>query len=140
MQTTEFNVPLDRYAGFECVTWLDSCGLSAGWQALEDVDPRPVTIASVGLVLAEDELAITLAPHVGYHGEKRNQVGGALTIPKAAIVQRAPMAISASCCGPASEQTQPPTSPPSWTSDPEGSSKPSTRPSATCARSSVASS
>lgn len=77
------------FADFEAVLWLDSFGLEAGWQHVEDVSTQPVTIASVGLVLAEDADSLTLAAHVGYHGSERAQIGGALTIPKVAIVQRA---------------------------------------------------
>lgn len=127
------------HAGFEVVTWVDSFGLEGGWQHVEDVSTQPVTIASVGLVLAEDADSLTLAAHVGYHGSERAQVGGALTIPKVAIVQRARV-LTSSCLAFASGQSRQPTSPPSSTSDPEGSSTPSSQRTATCTRASVASS
>ncbi|MBN9463440.1 MAG: hypothetical protein J0H00_19695 [Burkholderiales bacterium] len=122
---------------FEHVLWLDSFGLSAGWQHVEDIEARTVMVASAGLVLAEDDDSLTLAAHVGYLGDEMAQVGGVITIPKAAIVSRV---ATSSCSLPASEPTPQPISPLSSTSDPEGSSKPSSQPPATSVRSSLASS
>lgn len=62
MQGTKSETPLPA----EHVLWLDSFGLPAGWQHADDIDRDPVTVVSTGLVLAEDEQAITLAAHVGY--------------------------------------------------------------------------
>lgn len=140
MHPTPSPAHIDRFSRFQTVAWLDAFGLPAGWEHSEDVEPRLVVIVSVGLVLAEDELSLTLAPHVGYLGEKRAQVGGVVTIPKAAIVERAWLVTSTSCSASASAQSPQPSAAPSATSDPEGSSTPALRPSATRVRASEASS
>lgn len=120
------------------IVWADSFGLAAGWEDDTDVSTTWVSVHTVGFVLAETNDAITVAPHVGYHGGLRNQVGGAVTIPKIAIVSR--REITSSSIEPESAPTLRPTSQPSSTSDLEGSSRHSSPPLATSARSSGVSS
>lgn len=69
------------------VEWLDSCGPSE-WTRLDELDNEVPVVVSVGFVLNEDEVAVTLVPHVMDKQEPRKRCGfGCLTIPRVAIVK-----------------------------------------------------
>lgn len=70
------------------VRWLDSTILHEGWRPVTDILERKARLGatrctSVGFVLADDDVGITLAGSV--HG---NEAAGIVHIPRGAIVRR----------------------------------------------------
>ncbi len=62
------------------VLWIDSSYFK-GWQDIEEIDPAPVEIRSVGLLLKQDDEGITLTAAASDNG----QVHAPITIPWGAI-------------------------------------------------------
>jgi hypothetical protein len=70
------------------VTWLDSASPSADWHSLSEWEGLgSLECVSVGYVIAEDDKAKTIAPHVAYPDEEANcKVCGIMIIPAGAIL------------------------------------------------------
>jgi len=68
------------------VTWRDSCSLGGRvWQrGKEAEDMKPSVVQSVGFLVAETPISLTLAPHVTDDGD----VAGDMCIPKGCIIKR----------------------------------------------------
>ena len=79
--------PEDTKRAVELVRWIDSFGLSAGWQsATDDRRLRTHRISSVGRTLRETDEYVVLAGNWGEADDA--QVGGVIAIPKCAIQER----------------------------------------------------
>lgn len=80
-----------NYDKVACVEWLDSSEYDdADWKSEEEVkELTPMRIKSVGIIVNEDDIYITLASSVNnYDLDCEAQFGGLITIPKFAIVKQ----------------------------------------------------
>lgn len=67
------------------IEWADSCTTGDhAWKNITELDHKPVTIQSVGYIIGETRLAITIAAHIS----QSSRVSGDITIPKACIFRR----------------------------------------------------
>ncbi len=67
------------------ISWQDSKGCLSGWQWADDIDNQAVFVTSVGIIIAEDEKSLTIAPHLAENTDGV-QCMGAVTIAKCQIV------------------------------------------------------
>lgn len=76
------------------VEWHDSCS-GTGWQPLQDFEEPPLLCRSVGWIIHDSELALTLAPNIHVDVVQAGRGGDAgcetMTIPKGAIVRLVPL-------------------------------------------------
>lgn len=71
-----------------CVKWLDSYGVQAGWQDIDNYKAGKLEITSVGKIIYEDEDVISLAHNFADETEHTlPQANGIMTIPKVCITQ-----------------------------------------------------
>lgn len=62
------------------ILWLDSSGYQ-GWQDVDDIDPKPHLIRSVGLLLRSDDEGLTITTSASDNGS----VHAPITIPWCAV-------------------------------------------------------
>jgi hypothetical protein len=67
----------------EIIHWIDSCHHGSGWVARDSIDTAGAACTSFGYILHEDEHFVTVAGHIA-----DDEVAGAMTIPKCAIIGR----------------------------------------------------
>lgn len=67
----------------EWIDWIDSSGY-ASWRETDEFENPKLSIRSVGMIVAEDDVSVTLALNASELGS----VSHATTIPKVAIVRR----------------------------------------------------
>ena|SRR5580700_9866344 len=70
------------------ITWIDSVGPSSSWRIVSQW-ARPTTLecVSVGYLIADDDLAKTIAPHLGHSEDAADcQVSGIMVIPSVSEV------------------------------------------------------
>lgn len=68
------------------VKWLDSYGTLSGWMHLDDFKPSVLEITSIGKVIYEDDVIVSLAHNFADETDyTASQVNGIMTIPKACI-------------------------------------------------------
>lgn len=74
----------------EYIKWIDSFGVSSSWGTLEPENCKPIYCESVGFVVFEDAVLITVAPHrtLPHPSQLENHYCGDMTIPKCSIVER----------------------------------------------------
>ncbi len=80
-----------KYSGVACIEWIDSSEYEdADWKSEDEVkELTPMRIKSVGILVNEDDLYITLASSVNnYDLDCEAQFGGLITIPKVAILKQ----------------------------------------------------
>jgi len=80
-----------------CVEWIDSAEYEdAEWKSEEEVkELKPMLVKSVGILVNEDNIYITLASSINNADNKvEAQYGGLLSIPKSAIKRRCSIPIS----------------------------------------------
>lgn len=80
-----------NYSGVACIEWLDSSEYEdADWKSEDEVkELTPMRIKSVGMIVNEDDVYITLAASVNnYDIDCEAQFGGLITIPKFAILKQ----------------------------------------------------
>jgi len=80
-----------KYSGVACIEWLDSSEYEdADWKSEDEVkELTPMRIKSVGILVNEDDLYITLASSVNnYDLDCEAQYGGLISIPKCAVLKR----------------------------------------------------
>lgn len=69
------------------VKWADAVRHEEGWEDIPLGKPEDTEYClSYGLLIAEDEKAITVGPHVGWTDDGADQANGSVTIPKSAII------------------------------------------------------
>jgi hypothetical protein len=74
--------------GWVYVKWVDSYGVSSGWEDISDYKADILKIESVGFVIYEDEDVIALAPNYGEETEHTpKQANGIMVIPKACVIK-----------------------------------------------------
>ena len=61
------------------IEWVDS-KFGAGWEYLDEIEPRAAEVRTIGHLISEDEVSITLA-----HSISEKQCCGRITIPKVCI-------------------------------------------------------
>lgn len=68
------------------VKWLDSYGTLSGWMNLDDFKPSALEITSIGKVIYEDDVIVSLAHNFADETNyTASQVNGIMTIPKTCI-------------------------------------------------------
>ena len=74
----------------ELITWVDSYGCSTEWTPIDDIkNDKPLTCKSVGYVVSESPIYITIVPHLTDYNDVSGEQGcGDMTIPKVAILAR----------------------------------------------------
>jgi len=80
-----------NYDKVECVEWLDSSEYDdADWKSEKEVkELTPMRIKSVGIIVNEDDIYITLASSINnYDLDCEAQFGSLISIPKCAILKR----------------------------------------------------
>ena len=80
-----------NYDKVACVEWLDSSEYDdADWKSEEEVkELTPMRIKSVGIIVNEDDIYITLASSINnYDLDCEAQFGSLISIPKCAILKR----------------------------------------------------
>lgn len=70
------------------VQWTDSRGCQANWTELEDYDPKPCIMTSVGYLVIDNDDYIMLVPHLG---EDPLQGCGDMTIPRVCVTDISPL-------------------------------------------------
>lgn len=70
------------------IEWADANSpMSGGWQDIDGIDNKTITVVSVGYALKESKKAITLAAHIGGKTEE-HCVNGLMTIPQVCVTRR----------------------------------------------------
>ncbi|WP_019558524.1 hypothetical protein [Thioalkalivibrio sp. ALE12] len=72
----------------EIVTWLDSYGAGPGWTDINDLEATPTRVTSVGVVVAERNGVLVIAPHVTEGPDGAKHICGEMHIPRNAVVSR----------------------------------------------------
>lgn len=68
------------------IEWTDSFGGSVGWEDITDFKPKELIIQSVGFVLYEDDVLISLTGNYSNETDMTSeQANGTMTIPKCCI-------------------------------------------------------
>ena len=69
------------------IRWLDSYGVSTGWQDLEGYQANKLEIESYGVIIYEDDTVIALAHNYAEETDQTpKQANGIMVIPKACIL------------------------------------------------------
>ena len=89
------------------VDWLDSKQPVPGWQWVSELEaPTPARCTSIGFLVGESDEALVLAQSLADADDhEHTQAGGAMTIPRACVLnlsELAPSASSSPCPAPAS--------------------------------------
>lgn len=70
------------------IYWLDSYGVTTGWQDISNYKATELKIESLGIIIYEDEKVIALAHNYAEETELTpKQANGIMVIPKACILQ-----------------------------------------------------
>ena len=89
------------------VEWLDSTQPGGGWLWAEDVAERVAVCHSVGWLIQEDDLQLTVALSRSTDASGNTQVSGVAAIPRAAIQRVQRLTSSLACSEPASVPSRP---------------------------------
>ena len=88
-----------------CVKWLDSYGTLSGWRETDSFTPNVLEITSIGKVIYEDDVIVSLAHNFADETDYTpSQVNGIMTIPKTCIQEVISCSLTASCQEPVSAQ------------------------------------
>lgn len=78
----------------ELIEWLDSQGVLSGWQDLKEFKPSLPVMKSIGFVVFENDLMVSLCGNVGDEtATTLFQGNGIMTIPKVCIQKRVTVSI-----------------------------------------------
>ena len=81
-----------------CVKWLDSYGTLSGWRGTDSFKPNVLEITSIGKVIYEDDVIVSLAHNFADETDYTpSQVNGIMTIPKPCIREVTSCSLTASC-------------------------------------------
>ncbi len=87
-----------------CLKWLDSYGTLSGWRDTDNFKPNVLEITSIGKVIYEDDVIVSLAHNFADETDYTpSQVNGVMTIPKTCIQEVISCPLMASCQEPASD-------------------------------------
>lgn len=90
-----------------CLKWLDSYGALSGWMHLDDFKPNVLEITSIGKVIYEDDVIVSLAHNFADETDyTASQVNGIMTIPKTCIQEVISCPLTVSCLEPVSDMKQ----------------------------------
>lgn len=88
-----------------CLKWLDSYGTLSGWRHLDEFKPNVLEIISIGKVIYEDDVIVSLAHNFADETDyTASQVNGIMTIPKTCIQEVISCSLTVSCQEPVSDK------------------------------------